>query len=208
MTSQISLPKRADAVDALRGLAILGMNLSGVIPREGALPAWMYHAQTPPPSHIFNPNLAGLTWVDLVFPVFLLTMGISVPLSLSRLIEKGKSKIQICLFILKRGFLLGTFAVFLEHFRPNVIDKEPGLTKWYLGILGLLALFCIFVRLPRYFPNWLEKFVSAFGWILAIVLLSNIPYPDQTGFSLSRVDIILAVLTTVAVFGSLIWLFT
>jgi predicted acyltransferase len=208
MTSQISLPKRADAVDALRGLAILGMNLSGVIPREGALPAWMYHAQTPPPSHIFNANLAGLTWVDLVFPVFLLTMGISVPLSLSRLIEKGKSQIQICLFILKRGFLLATFAIFLEHFRPNVIDKESGITKWYLGLLGLLTLFCIFVKLPRNFPSWLEKFISVFGWVLAIVLLSNIQYPNQTGFSLNRVDIILAVLTTVAVFGSLIWLFT
>lgn len=208
MTSQTSLSKRADAVDALRGLAILGMNLSGVIPHEGALPAWMYHAQTPPPNHIFNPNLAGLTWVDLVFPIFLLTMGISIPLSLSRLIEKGKSKVEICLFILKRGFLLATFAIFLEHFRPNVIDKEPGITKWYLGLLGLLALFCIFVRLPRYFPSWLEIFLSAFGWVMAIVLLSNLQYPDQTGFSLNRVDIILAVLTTVAVFGSIIWLFT
>lgn len=208
MTSQISLPKRADAVDALRGLAILGMNLSGVIPREGALPAWMYHAQTPPPSHIFNPNLAGLTWVDLVFPVFLLTMGISLPLSLSRLIEKGKNKIQIYLFILKRGFLLASFAIFLEHFRPNVIDKEPGVTKWYLGLLGLLTLFCLFVRLPRYCPGWLGQFISVFGWVLAIVLLSNIQYPNQTGFSLNRVDIILAVLATVAVFGSLVWLFT
>lgn len=208
MTSQIPLLKRADAVDALRGLAILGMNLSGVIPHEGALPAWMYHAQTPPPSHIFNPNLAGLTWVDLVFPVFLLTMGISIPLSLSRLIEKSKSRIQIFLFILKRGFLLATFAIFLEHFRPNVIDKEPGITKWYLGLLGLLTLFCIFVRLPRYLPSWLETFLAALGWVLAIFLLSNIQYPNQTGFSLSRVDIILAVLTTVAVFGSIIWLFT
>ncbi|MGL6282045.1 MAG: DUF5009 domain-containing protein, partial [Microcoleaceae cyanobacterium] len=164
--------------------------------------------QTPPPSHIFNPNLAGLTWVDLVFPVFLLTMGISVPLSLSRLIEQGKNPIQVCLFILKRGFLLAAFAIFLEHFRPNVIDKKPSITKWYLGILGLITLFCLFVRLPRYCPSWLEKFISVFGWVLAIVLLSNIQYPDQTGFSLSRVDIILAVLTTVAVFGSLIWLFT
>lgn len=28
----------------------------------------MSHAQTPPPDHIFNPEIPGITWVDLVFP--------------------------------------------------------------------------------------------------------------------------------------------
>lgn len=36
-------PRRACALDALRGLAILGMILSGQLPfGEKALPAWMY----------------------------------------------------------------------------------------------------------------------------------------------------------------------
>ena len=59
---------RAHALDALRGFAILTMVLSGVIPYK-VLPSWMYHAQIPPPSHQFNPDLPGLTWVDLVFPL-------------------------------------------------------------------------------------------------------------------------------------------
>lgn len=42
---------RFEALDALRGLAILMMVLSGTIPFDGALPGWMYHAQLPPPDH-------------------------------------------------------------------------------------------------------------------------------------------------------------
>ncbi|MBP1593213.1 MAG: hypothetical protein H6Q12_231, partial [Bacteroidetes bacterium] len=62
--------KRAYALDALRGYAIISMVLSGAIV-FGILPGWMYHAQEQPPTHVFNPDLPGITWVDLVFPFFL-----------------------------------------------------------------------------------------------------------------------------------------
>lgn len=58
---------RAYALDALRGYAIITMVLSATIVTQ-VLPGWMSHAQTPPPDHIFNPSLPGITWVDLVFP--------------------------------------------------------------------------------------------------------------------------------------------
>ena len=85
---------RMIALDALRGIAILMMTLSGVIPFDKPLPAWMYHAQEPPPTHDFNPNLPGLTWVDLVFPIFLFCMGAAIPIALSRRIEKDGSVLK------------------------------------------------------------------------------------------------------------------
>jgi len=55
-------PRRAYALDALRGLAILGMILSGQLPfGQNALPAWMYHAQVPPPEHKWVATLPGIT---------------------------------------------------------------------------------------------------------------------------------------------------
>lgn len=81
------------------------MVLSGVIPRN-TLPAWMYHAQLPPPTHAFNPNLPGLTWVDVVFPLFLFSMGAAIPLALSRRLATGWDTKRIFLSILQRGFLL------------------------------------------------------------------------------------------------------
>ena len=66
---------RAYAVDILRGLAIVGMVLSGYIAWNPDLPAWLFHAQLPPPSFVFDASVAGITWVDLVFPFFLFFDG-------------------------------------------------------------------------------------------------------------------------------------
>src|SRR5438270_12310689 len=81
-------PARATAVDALRGLAILGMVLVAVEPLH-VLPAWMYHAQEPPPDHQMDLTRAGLTWPDLVFPLFIFTLGVAIPLAWTRRLERG-----------------------------------------------------------------------------------------------------------------------
>src|SRR5664279_1054501 len=119
-TSEV--PPRAYALDALRGLAILGMILSGQIPfGENALPAWMYHAQVPPPEHKWIATLAGITWVDLVFPFFLFALGAAIPLALGRRLEQGEGKLKIGRFIIERGILLGFFALYVEAIRPYII---------------------------------------------------------------------------------------
>ena len=79
---------RAYAVDILRGLAIVGMVLSGYIAWNPDLPAWLFHAQLPPPSFVFDASVAGITWVDLVFPFFLFSMGAAFPLSLGRRLNR------------------------------------------------------------------------------------------------------------------------
>ncbi len=43
-------PRRAHSLDALRGYAIMTMILAAT-EAFGILPAWMYHAQVPPPDH-------------------------------------------------------------------------------------------------------------------------------------------------------------
>ncbi|MBD2182964.1 DUF5009 domain-containing protein [Planktothrix sp. FACHB-1355] len=183
------------------------MILSGTIAYR-ILPAWMYHAQVPPPTHTHNPNLPGLTWVDLVFPLFLFSMGAAIPLALSRRIAKKDNQIQLILYILKRGFFLGTFAIVLEHLRPTVISQANTPQKWIIALWGFLLLFFMFVRLPDSLPKWQRTTITMTAWVSAIILLSQLRYPDGSGFSLDRSDIILIVLTNTAVFGSLVWLFT
>jgi len=198
---------RADALDALRGLAILAMVFSGTI-RYKILPAWMYHAQVPPPNHIFNKALPGLTWVDLVFPTFLFAMGAAIPLALSRRIEQGWSMPKIILQILKRGALLGAFAIILEHLRPSVINANPIQKTWILAMVGFALLCLMFGRLPiawklsRYQP-----LITLVGWLACFGLLSQLDY-DGKGFSLNLSDPILISLANMAVFGSLLWLLT
>ena len=43
------MQNRLNEIDLLRGFAVIGMVFSGILPFNGALPAWMYHAQVPPP---------------------------------------------------------------------------------------------------------------------------------------------------------------
>lgn len=203
--------QRIEALDALRGLAVLGMVLSGVIPFNGTLPAWMYHAQFPPPTHEFNPQVPGLTGVDLVFPLFLFSLGIAIPLALSRRLSQGWTSVNISIGILKRGFLLATFAIVLQHFRPTVISPEPNSEKWQLALIGFWILFFMFVQLPKFIPKWLNLGVNLVGWGAAIAILTQIQYPHDPKFpqfSLYRSDIILLVLTNIIVFTSFIWLFT
>ena len=200
--------KRVDALDALRGLAILLMILSGNIHFANPLPAWMYHAQVPPPDFVFNPNLPGITWVDLVFPFFLFAMGAAFPFALSKKLEGGMPKWKIVLQVFLRGILLTGFAIYLQHIKPFAFSAQPTAVDWLVGILGFALLFPILLRLPNTLKPVVRYSIRAAGVAGAIGLLSYITFPDGSGFSVNRSDIIIIVLANVAVFGSLIWLFT
>src|SRR5690606_35766035 len=103
---------RIYALDALRGLAILGMVLSGLVPYfRHTLPAWMYHAQSPPPVHRYQSALTGISWVDVVFPMFLFSLGAAVPLALWPKIQDGASRWRLAWGAVWRGFLLLFFAL-------------------------------------------------------------------------------------------------
>ena len=203
--------KRAYSLDALRGFAILTMVLSGVIPYKG-LPAWMYHAQTPPPTRAFNPNLPGLTWVDLVFPFFIFALGAAIPMALNKRIKRGYSKPKLFKYIGERTFLLGFFAIFLQHVRPHIINPDiytqSDLSTWFLALAGFVIMFAIFLRFPRNWSKTLQYIVRIGGFAGAIALLIFIKYPEGEGFSLQRSDIIIIVLTNVYFFGSLVYLAT
>ena len=205
------MTSRVKALDALRGLAILGMIFSGVIPLDSNIPAWMYHAQVPPPEHKFMPNLAGITWVDLVFPCFIFALGAAIPLALSRRLERGESLSQVVGLVLKRAGLLYSFAIITEHFRPLVINPQPGPYTWRLALFGYCLLFLMYVQLPKYVSKRLQQIVTIFGWTAGLIFLSRLKYladDKYPTFSVYRSDIILLVLANIALFASLIWLFT
>ncbi|HIK30560.1 MAG TPA: DUF5009 domain-containing protein [Oscillatoriales cyanobacterium M59_W2019_021] len=203
-----SIPKRADALDALRGLAILAMVFSGVIPFGGALPAWMYHAQLPPPNHQFDPKLPGLTWVDLVFPLFLLALGAAIPLAQSRNFIAGKTQLQVIFSLLKRGFFLGVFAIFLQHVRPYTLNPNPTDRTWWIALAGFIILFLMYTRWSPERSKRVRRSLTLMGWGGAIALMAVLRYPDGRGVSLDRSDIILIVLTNAIVFGGIIWVVT
>lgn len=198
---------RSLAIDALRGFAILTMILSGRVP-FGVLPGWMYHVQVPPPAHKFNPDIPGISWVDLVFPFFLFSMGAAFPFALNNKIKNGKITRNLIFQIIRRGILLAFFAVVIQHVRPTVLSKSPDTVTYLISLLAFLFLFLIFWRVPSEWGKNISFILRITGYAGIAVMLYLIKYPDGSGFKFTRYDIIILVLAHMVVFGALIWIWT
>ncbi len=199
---------RADSIDLLRGLAIVGMVLSGQMLWHSDLPAWLFHAQVPPPDFRFDPSVAGITWVDLVFPFFLFSMGAAFPLALNRrLEEKGESVASVVLGVVKRWALLAFFAIALANLRPSMLYLLPA---WGAAVVQLAAWACfgmLFLRVEK-FSSGRNRLMHAGGFAGLIVLMCAAKWLGGAEVSIRNSDIIILVLANMALFGSLIWLCT
>jgi len=198
--------KRASALDALRGYAILTMVLSGTI--ADTLPRWMYHAQVPPPDHIFTPTIFGITWVDLVFPFFLFAMGAAFPFSIGKKLEEGVTKIRVSLDCIVRGLQLAFFAIFLQHIYPFSLSDPQDYRAWFITLGGFVLLFPMFMRLPWNMAKWIRVAIKISAYAVAFIMLFTIRYAHGKTFSLAYSNIIILVLANMAIFGSLAYIFT
>lgn len=188
-------PARDESLDALRGLAVLGMVLSGSLAFGDSLPGWMFHAQVPPPLHRFDPGRAGISWVDLVFPFFLFSMGAALPLALRR-----AGRAAIVWTALRRFALLLYFALFTQHMKAWVLAATP---DWRAQVLSMAAFLLLGLQLAP-----ARMALKALAWFAAAGLLIALPFADGRGFSVGRSDIILLVLANMALFGTLLYGFT
>lgn len=202
------MKERASAVDLLRGLAIVGMVLSGYISRNPDLPAWLFHAQLPPPSFAFDPSVPGITWVDLVFPFFLFSMGAAFPFSIGRRLDRGVPPLQVAGTILRRGVLLAFFAIVLGNTNlwtlHEALQRPVAASLLTLAVWG--AFFAMFVRL-RNRSGRFNALLNGCG-IAALLLLLLLYRALGVDVNLHRSDIIILILANVVVAGSFLWWLT
>lgn len=126
MTAPPAARKRWEALDDLRGLAVLVMVPVNVAAPFAAIPAWFKHAPGP-----------GLTIADLVVPVFLFSLGVSAGLSWSRRVaEKGYGRTLLHAAI--RNALLCAFGM------TGMLIADPGARYETLTMLGVTGMFSFF----------------------------------------------------------------
>lgn len=200
-------PRRSHALDALRGYAIVTMILSAT-EAFTVLPSWMYHAQVPPPDHVFNPGIYGITWVDLIFPFFLFSMGAAIPLSLGRQYGKGIGKWELIKKCFLRWGKLTFFAIFIMHAFPFMLGYEQEWVRYTMPILYFVLLCLMFMPNPFHLSRCKEKSVKFAAYVVATLVLLFQPYANGAKFQLADSDIIMLILANVALTGSLIYLFT
>src|SRR5574344_608582 len=165
------------SLDLLRGLTIFGMVFSAIIPHE-VLPAWMYHIQNPPPTHELNMSIAGLSWVDLVFPVFIFCMGVAIPLSGIKRVEKGITAKEYTASVLHRFIMLWLFSYLYVFMNFTDINSQWAQA---LTVCGFISLFPLYGNLEKY------RFIKTKSAVTAISIF---------------------LLSFLYLFGSLLWFFT
>ena len=197
--------KRIITIDILRGITIFAMILCANIGYYSDLPAWMFHGQTPPPPYEFNPDVPGITWVDLVFPFFLFTMGAAFPLAMRKRLENGVSRWAVTGSLFRRWLTLTIFAIVLGTAYQIGSSTQPAVVK---GIFSIVLWGVMFLSLVRVKDEKKTKLLNNTGLFMMIVMA--VLATDWLGLTLSRwsSDVIIMILANVAIFGGLIWMFT
>lgn len=198
---------RAHALDALRGYAIITMVLSAM-EAFSVLPRWMYHAQVPPPDHVFDPTIYGITWVDIIFPFFLFSMGAAIPLSLGRQYAKGESITKLTWKTVQRWVKLTFFAIFIIHAFPFMLGYEQEWMRYAMPIFFFLLLCLMFMPNPFGLSPYKARAITWSAYLVAVGFMLLQPYAGGAPFRLTDSDCIMLILANVSLTGSIIYLLT
>lgn len=198
---------RAHALDALRGYAIITMVLSAM-EAFSVLPRWMYHAQVPPPDHVFDPTIYGITWVDIIFPFFLFSMGAAIPLSLGRQHAKGESITKLTWKTVQRWVKLTFFAIFIIHAFPFMLGYEQEWMRYAMPIFFFILLCFMFMPNPFGLSPYKARAITWSAYLVAVGFMLLQPYAGGAPFRLTDSDCIMLILANVSLTGSIIYLLT
>lgn len=198
---------RAHALDALRGYAIITMILSAM-EAFSVLPRWMYHAQVPPPDHVFDPTIYGITWVDIIFPFFLFSMGAAIPLSLGRQHAKGESITKLTWKTVQRWVKLTFFAIFIIHAFPFMLGYEQEWMRYAMPIFFFILLCLMFMPNPFGLSPYKARAITWSAYLVAVGFMLLQPYAGGAPFRLADSDCIMLILANVSLTGSIIYLLT
>src|ERR1700712_2478905 len=136
-------PTRLYSLDALRGFDMfwimgadaLFQKLSAAAPNSAVLKAIS--------DQLEHPAWNGFHLYDLIFPLFLFMAGVSTPFSVGRELEKGKSREQLLLRVIKRGMIL----VLLGLFANNGLEIRPIAEIRFGSVLGRIGLAYMFANI-------------------------------------------------------------
>lgn len=199
--------ERVVSIDVLRGIAIFGMILCGQIGWHSGLPAWMFHAQLPPPDYVFNPEVRGMTWVDLVFPFFLFSMGAAFPFAMNKKISKGAGKGEIVFGLLKRWLTLMVFSLVAGN---AYRIPSAGISPVLANLMTIAVWGALFLALTRF--RFKKDAANTAMNLAGVLLIAGIGLTISLlpGGKISREysDVIIMILGYVSLFGGLIWLLT
>ncbi len=153
---------RMAAVDAFRGLTVLGMLLVNNVALDTATPKHLTHA----------PWNGGLHFADMIFPWFLLAAGVSIPFAAAASKRNGTPPLRQDFHILKRTvtlFLLGCLV-------DSSVVRHP---YFGLGVLQVIGLAYFFAALLYELPPRKRLFIAASLLVAHWGVIRYVPIPGE-----------------------------
>jgi heparan-alpha-glucosaminide N-acetyltransferase len=171
--SQLS-GSRIASIDILRGLTMVVMIFVNDLASVQGLPWWTYHAPR---------DLDAMTYVDMVFPLFLFMVGMSIPLAVKQRLKKNPSTLGLWKHILLRSLSLLILGLILANAAKGdparmgiskglwaLLALGGGILVWsvypgsksrasllrLLGLVLIAAMFAIFRRTAHGHPAWID----------------------------------------------------
>lgn len=169
----LAKPERLLSIDVLRGLTLAFM----IIVNDQSGPAPFFE--------LSHAAWNGFTATDLVFPTFLLLIGVSTILSTASRLARGATRLELFAHTARRAFLLILFGFVVNNFPYFYMASAR-----YYGVLPRIGI-CYFVVATLYLisPTWKDKVVIA---ILCLVgywaLMRFVPVP---GYGIPTHDVVI-----------------
>lgn len=185
--------RRNGAIDMLRGLTMFLMIFVNDFWTIGDVPHWLEHAAT-------HEDAMGLS--DIVFPLFLFVVGLSIPYAIERRFQKLIPAEKTLGHILSRTFALLVMGVFFVN-ADGRMAPFLGCGDWLFKLLAILGFFLVWNAYPEQFKA--GKWLRGAGIILLIALAVTYR-TDSGGLMKARWWGILGLIGWAYLFGAVAWL--
>jgi len=141
-------PQRLYSLDALRGFDmfwIMGAEeIFHALAKATGAPFWEAIA-----NELTHPAWNGFHFYDLIFPLFLFMAGVATPFSVGKELEKGRSRNELLLRVIKRGLIL----VLLGIIYNNGLMIKPLSQIRFGSVLGRIGLAYMFASIIYLFTK-------------------------------------------------------
>ena len=181
-TSQVSADNKKPITQRLYSLdALRGFDMFWIIGAEEVFHGLAKATHSPfweaISTQFTHPSWNGFHVYDLIFPLFLFMAGVSTPYSIGRELERGKSREQLMLRVIKRGMIL----VLLGIIYNNGLQLRPLSDIRFSSVLGRIGIAYMLANIIFLYARQRARIVWFAGLLLGYWLI--LKFTSAPGFA-------------------------
>jgi heparan-alpha-glucosaminide N-acetyltransferase len=154
--------KRLASIDMLRALTMLFMIFVNDLWSLTDIPSWLGHASA---------EEDRLGFADIIFPLFMFIIGLSIPHAIKARTRKGDSKKQILVHIASRSFALIVMGLFMVNLE-NIDETNMIMNKaiWQLLMFFAFVMIWNHYKNPKVLSTISPLVLQVGGWVILTFL--------------------------------------